>query len=294
MAAGPLEATRGETSCRGEWCWLGGHHRLGCPQLLRPEEVTGELEQSPSLASAVESTAMPLVEYRGNLFASRAQCVVNTVNCVGVMGKGVALEFRRRFPEMYEEYARVCAAGNLRPGQILPYRKASPWVLNFAVKRDWKFPSRLEWVEQCLTSFAAKYRSLGIKSVAMPWLGAMNGGLDWPTVHRMIRKSLGHLDDVTIELVEFDPAAPDPAFDRLVAATRTESLAEFASRTGIVARAARGVVTAVEAGVPSFALLADSDGLGERTIEALYARFAVKAGREDPAFTQPTLFGTGG
>ncbi|MFN0135198.1 MAG: macro domain-containing protein [Phycisphaerae bacterium] len=237
---------------------------------------------------------MPLVEYRGNLFASRVQCLVNTVNCVGVMGKGVALEFRRRFPEMFEEYARICAAGQLRPGQILPYRKSSPWVLNFAVKGDWKFPSRLEWVEKCLTSFAANYRSLGVKSVAMPWLGAMNGGLDWPTVHRMIRASLDPLVDIEIELVEFDPAAPDPAFDRLVAATRSESRAEFASRTGIVPRAARGVVAAIETNVPSFARLAEMDGLGEKTIEALYARFAVKAGRGESALAQPTLFETSG
>jgi O-acetyl-ADP-ribose deacetylase (regulator of RNase III) len=237
---------------------------------------------------------MSLVEYRGNLFASRAQCLVNTVNCVGVMGKGVALEFRRRFPEMFDEYAKTCAAGKLRPGQILPYRKASPWVLNFAVKADWKFPSRIEWVEKCLSSFAANYRSLGIRSVAMPWLGAMNGGLDWPTVHRMIRESLDPLGDIAIELVEFDPAAPDPAFDRLVAAARSESLAEFASRTGIVPRAARGVVAAIEANVPSFALLAELDGLGEKTIEALYSRFAVKSARGESVLAQPTLFAMGG
>lgn len=66
---------------------------------------------------------MPYREYKGNLFASRAQCLVNTVNCVGVMGKGVALEFRRRFPSMFQEYRRICEAGTLRPGQILPYRK---------------------------------------------------------------------------------------------------------------------------------------------------------------------------
>src|SRR5437588_12069599 len=111
---------------------------------------------------------MPLVELKGNLFNSTAQTLVNTVNCVGVMGKGIALEFRLRFPEMFETYRKVCEDRKLRPGQILPYRKAHPWILNFAVKDDWKHPSRLEWVEACLERFAANYRQLGITSVAFP------------------------------------------------------------------------------------------------------------------------------
>ena len=144
---------------------------------------------------------MPYREYRGNLFASRAKCLVNTVNCVGVMGKGVALEFRRRFPAMFEDYKRTCKAGELRPGQILPYRKGHPWVLNFAVKDDWKHPSKLEWVESCLAKFVARYRRLGIDSVALPWLGAMNGRLEWESVHSLICAYLSNLDDLNVEVV---------------------------------------------------------------------------------------------
>src|SRR5438094_1301502 len=104
---------------------------------------------------------MPYREYKGNLFASQAQCLVNTVNCVGVMGKGVALEFRRRFPRMFEEYRRACEAKTLRPGQILPYTKEKPWILNFAVKDDWRYPSKLEWVEGWLHKFVVNYHRLG-------------------------------------------------------------------------------------------------------------------------------------
>lgn len=120
---------------------------------------------------------MTFVERKGNLFNSTAQTLVNTVNCVGIMGKGVALEFRLRFPDMFEAYRKVCERGTLHPGQVLPYRKGSPWVLNFAVKNDWKHPSRLEWVKECLERFVENYRWLGITSVAFPWIGAMNGGL---------------------------------------------------------------------------------------------------------------------
>ncbi len=126
----------------------------------------------------------------------QAQCLVNTVNCVGVMGKGVALEFRRRFPAMFEEYHRICDAGTLRPGQILPYRKGQPWILNFAVKDDWKHPSKIEWVESCLNKFVASYRKLEIRSVAMPWLGAMNGRLEWNQVHSLIHSYLSAVGEV--------------------------------------------------------------------------------------------------
>jgi O-acetyl-ADP-ribose deacetylase (regulator of RNase III) len=119
------------------------------------------------------------------------------------MGKGVALEFRRRFPEMFEEYKKTCASGLLRPGQILPYTKQRPWILNFAVKDDWRYPSKMEWVDSCLRKFAKNYRRLRIHSIAMPWIGAMNGRLPWEDVHAVIRRHLEHLEDVDILLRAF-------------------------------------------------------------------------------------------
>ena len=115
---------------------------------------------------------MPYQELTGNIFASKAQAIVNTVNCVGPMGKGIALEFRRRFPEMFEDYLLHCEAGTLKPGMILPYRKSTPWVLNFAVKNDWKHPSKIEWVEQTLQKFCNWYPAVGLKSVAFPWMSS--------------------------------------------------------------------------------------------------------------------------
>jgi O-acetyl-ADP-ribose deacetylase (regulator of RNase III) len=87
---------------------------------------------------------MSYIGVKGNIFNTKAMAVVNTVNCVGVMGKGIALEFKLRYPEMFKEYQKICLKKLLKPGQILPYRKSIPWVLNFAIKDDWKDPSKEE------------------------------------------------------------------------------------------------------------------------------------------------------
>ena len=210
-------------------------------------------------------------EYKGNLFASNAQALVNTVNCVGVMGKGVALEFRRRFPQMFEEYRQICDARMLRPGQIWPYRKGKPWVLNFAVKDDWKHPSRLEWVESCLQKFADSYRKLGIRSVAMPWIGAMNGRLPWEQVHAMMRDYLRNLPDVDIEVVEFDPAAKDPLFETLRHTVDSMSVDEFKRRADVTESAATTIVSAVNRGrARSLAEVCSLEGLGKKSVDNLY------------------------
>ena len=215
---------------------------------------------------------MPYSEYKGNLFASSAQCLVNTVNCVGVMGKGVALEFRRRFPKMFEEYRRICKRGKLRPGQILPYRKGEPWVLNFAIKDDWKHPSQIDWVESCLAKFVTSYRKLGIRSVAMPWLGAMNGQLDWEQVHNLIRSYLSELSDVSIELVEYDPHAGDPLFERLLSEAKRRTAEDFRRQTGITHSAAVMILSAVrERRVNSLSEVCSLEGVGKKSIDSLYS-----------------------
>ena len=91
---------------------------------------------------------MAYKEIKGNIFNSKAMAVVNTVNCVGAMGKGIALDFKLRFPEMFKEYQKICFHRMLKPGQILPYTKTKPIILNFAIKDDWKDPSKVVWIEK--------------------------------------------------------------------------------------------------------------------------------------------------
>jgi O-acetyl-ADP-ribose deacetylase (regulator of RNase III) len=217
-------------------------------------------------------------ELPGNIFASRAQTLVNTVNCVGVMGKGVALEFRRRFPAMFEEYARQCKAGTLRPGQILPCRKSTPWILNFAVKDDWKHPSKLEWVESCLAKFVDNYRSLGITSVAFPQLGAMNGGLPWPKVQELMRRYLRDRDlpNLTVEIYEFDETAPEPLSNELVKILDSWPDEILRQKSGLAAKTWARVRDAVRSGATSLYLVETRAKLSRDTMDRL-VRYLLEA-----------------
>ena len=151
---------------------------------------------------------MAYIEKKGNIFNSKAMAVVNTVNCVGAMGKGIALDFKLRFPEMFKEYQKICFQHLLKPGQILPYKKSKPIILNFAIKDDWKDPSKVEWVEETLQKFVDNYKKLGITSIAFPWMGAMNGGIPIETIKSLTRKYLSTLTDIDVEIYDFDPNVP--------------------------------------------------------------------------------------
>jgi O-acetyl-ADP-ribose deacetylase (regulator of RNase III) len=237
----------------------------------------------------IQEVDMAYVESKGNLFNSDAQTLVNTVNCVGVMGKGVALDFRLRFPEMFAAYQKSCANRHLRPGQILPYRKGHPWILNFAVKNDWKHPSRIEWVEACLKRFVGNYKQLGITSVAFPWLGAMNGGLPWNQVQSLMRSYLEPIADISIEVVEFDPDLPDPLYMRIRQSVQAADEFQFARQVGISPRVATLVYQAVrEQNVPSMARLCAIPGLGKTSIERLYQHFRTQELQINEL--EPTLF----
>lgn len=118
---------------------------------------------------------------QGNLFQSPAQTLVNTVNTVGVMGKGVALEFKRLFPAMYAQYRDLCERGQFKVGQLWLYKSPQKWVLNFPTKEHWRQPSRVEYVEAGLRKFVEVYSEWGIHSIAFPPLGCGNGQLDFET-----------------------------------------------------------------------------------------------------------------
>ncbi len=136
----------------------------------------------------------------GNLFSSRAQTLVNPVNCVGVMGKGLALEFKRRYPAMFQEYRYLCAAHQLRPGEPYLYRDLNgASILNFPTKDHWRNPSELRTIVSGLQWFRARYRIFGIQSIAFPALGCGNGGLPWETVGPVLYRYLRDLP-IPVEL----------------------------------------------------------------------------------------------
>lgn len=142
-----------------------------------------------------------------NLFLSPAQTLVNTVNTVGVMGKGIAKDFKRYYPEMFEHYKKLCQNQKFDVGQLLlrkeervihrgkptdQFRKR--WVLNFPTKRHWRAKSKLEYIDAGLDKFVHEYARRGIESVSFPQLGVGNGGLDWQDVQELMEKYLGKLD----------------------------------------------------------------------------------------------------
>lgn len=136
----------------------------------------------------------------GDLFESNAQTLVNTVNCVGIMGKGIALEFKKRFPAMFKDYVRRCEAGEVKLGRPYLYRDlVQKWILNFPTKDDWRSVSKLTDIVNGLEFLEANYRQWGIKSLAVPPLGCGNGQLDWNVVGPTLFRHLGRLN-IPVEL----------------------------------------------------------------------------------------------
>ncbi len=129
-----------------------------------------------------------------SLFTSPAQVLVNTVNTVGVMGKGIALEFKQLYPEMFREYQELCETGKLSIGKLYLFKSPNKWVLNFPTKEHWRHPSKVEYIEAGLAEFSRRYARWGINSIAFPALGCGNGRLDFATqVQPVMHKYLSRL-----------------------------------------------------------------------------------------------------
>lgn len=134
-----------------------------------------------------------LIYRRTSLLESSAQTLVNTVNCVGVMGKGLAHAFKEREPTMFAAYKRICDQGLLEPGKLWLWRGSPRWVLNFPTKLHWRQPSKLEWIEAGLDKFLSAYESQGITEISFPKLGCGNGNLEWDEVRPLMERYLGKL-----------------------------------------------------------------------------------------------------
>ena len=158
-----------------------------------------------------------MITYKtGDILSETADALVNTVNCVGVMGRGVALQFKRAFPDNFKAYAARCKRDQMRPGTVFVFetRAVVPprYIINFPTKRHWRGKSRIEDIEYGLESLAQEIRSRGIRSIAIPPLGSGLGGLHWPTVRARMDAVLGELEGV--EIVIFEPGG-GPADGRI-------------------------------------------------------------------------------
>jgi len=157
---------------------------------------------------------------KGDIFTSDARVIVNTVNCKGVMGKGLALAFKQKYPDMFATYVQECKTGKLQIGRPTIYLKSTPWILNFPTKNHWRFPSKLEYIEKGLIFLGKQYKKAGITSIAFPKLGAQNGLLSWDEVGPLMAKYLSQLDiPVSIYIADgdkeyqYDPMAEVKAYE---------------------------------------------------------------------------------
>lgn len=145
---------------------------------------------------------------QGNLLAEDAEAVVNTVNTHGVMGKGIALMFKEAFPDNFKAYEAACKSGEVQIGRMFVFERqrlgGPKWIINFPTKKHWRNPSKLQWIESGLQDLVRVILEKGIKSIALPPLGAGNGGLDWAEVRPIIVSALG---DLKIDIVQFEPTA---------------------------------------------------------------------------------------
>ncbi|TVT30862.1 macro domain-containing protein [Amycolatopsis rhizosphaerae] len=138
----------------------------------------------------------------GDLLESKADALVNAVNSVGVMGKGIALQFKRAFPENFRAYEAACKRGQVRPGEMFVHATdggdGPRYIVNFPTKNHWRSKSRLADIEAGLEDLRRVVRELGLRSVAVPPLGCGNGGLDWDVVGPVVERELGGLAGVEV------------------------------------------------------------------------------------------------
>ncbi len=159
---------------------------------------------------------------RGNLLEAPAEALVNTVNCIGYMGKGIALQFKQAFPVNFKAYEAACHTGEMAPGRMFIHDNGGlvnpRYIINVPTKRHWKGKSRIEDVAAGLEALVADVRRLGIHSIAVPPLGCGLGGLDWQVVRPMIEQAFAALPDVRVLL--FEPAGAPAAKAMPVRTTR--------------------------------------------------------------------------
>lgn len=148
-----------------------------------------------------------MIKYRaGDILKAETEALVNTVNCVGVMGRGIALQFKNAYPENYDAYVKACKTGNVNPGQPFVFDLGADvhprYIVNFPTKRHCRNPSKIEDIQSGLEALTAIIQNLNIRSISIPPLGCGLGGLDWAVVLPMIQSAMEPLVDLRVAIYE--------------------------------------------------------------------------------------------
>ncbi|MDE0224464.1 MAG: macro domain-containing protein [Gammaproteobacteria bacterium] len=232
---------------------------------------------------------------KGNLFNSDRQTLVNTVNCNGVMGAGIALEFRLRHPDMFRQYVDHCASGELKVGKLWLYRptngKERRWVLNFPTKKDWKHPSKEEYLHQGLERFVDTYQRCRIVSIAFPVLGALNGKIPEERAIGIMAQHLYACDDIDIDIYRYDPAAEDDLYAECKQRLDTTSDEMISMATGLRLDRVAAIREAMDREeVRSIAQLGAQKGVGVRTLESVFRYITADATKDATAVQKKLEF----
>lgn len=233
-----------------------------------------------------------IIELKGNIFSSKCQVITNTVNCEGVMGKGLAMEFKYRYPEMFNNYFNVCQNGLLKPGNLLLWKKSKPWILNFPTKFFWKLPSKIDYIEFGMKEFASIYRQESIASIAFPQLGVSNGGLQWDIVRRIMYKHLEPLSNLNVEIYNFDSKSKDNLFNDLYKKVLHMNLVSVQEKFKLGKKQSRILFEVIKNNkVESMVDIQKTQGLGEKSIEKIYLYLSGNIdGDSTKEIIQPKLF----
>lgn len=204
---------------------------------------------------------------KGNIFTTECQTIVNTINCVGVMGAGIAYECRLRYPEMYERYVELCNQRMLNIGMLWIYKSEDKWIMNFPTKFHWKYESKLEYLEKGLQKFLDTYKEKGISSIAFPLLGASNGGIPEDISLSLMKKYLEKCD-IDIEIYHYDPFASDNLYDRFKELWNKIPEQELAKKSDLRIDFVRKVKKALEIEeIKTLSRLLTVKGIGDVTLE---------------------------
>lgn len=206
----------------------------------------------------------------GNIFTSQCQTIVNTINCVGVMGAGLAFECRLRYPEMYEKYVQLCQENKIDIGLLWIYKSSDRWVLNFPTKRDWKYPSKTEYLRLGLEKFVQTYQQKGIQSIAFPLLGADKGGIPKDVSLDIM---MGYLDkaDIDIEIYRYDPLAYDDLYAKTKRVVLSQEVEAICQATRLRKDYVSKVISAMQSPqIVQLNQLAGVKGIGIKTLEKIF------------------------
>lgn len=213
---------------------------------------------------------MPIQIISGNIFTSNCQTIVNTVNCVGVMGAGIALECRLRYPQMHDKYVELCSNNKIDIGILWLYKSEKKWILNFPTKKHWKYPSKIEYLSIGLDKFLKTYKEKNIESIAFPLLGADKGGIPVDTSLQLMTSYLSNAD-INIEIYRYDDTAKDDLYDKTKEWLLSQDIEQISKNANLRKDYVVKVVESMKSSsIVQLNQLARVDGIGIKTLEKLF------------------------